>query len=164
MGAVGVSDMPTTTVTINARGRHVQRSAYALGARVGGRLSAAQAKARKALSRFVAQLPQGVSGARVAPHAIAIYAGPFQGKGQPGGSRVRWPLASDLATAGTRPQSGAGYRCITVRGKAVAKLLATLRKANEQSQWIARPGATRTFQVIARPLLPDERDCAALGG
>jgi hypothetical protein len=164
MSAVGVSDMPTTTVTINARGRHVQRSAYALGARGGGRLSPAQAKARAALARFVAQLPHGLGGARIAPHAIAVYAGPFQGAVQPGGSRVRWPLASNLATAGTRLQSGGGYRCITVRGAAVAKLLATLRRANEQSRWIARPGAARTFQVIARPLLPDERDCAALGG
>ena len=163
MSAVGVSDMPTTTVTINARGRHVERSAYALGARGGSRLSPAQAKARTALARFVAQLPHGLGGARIAPHAIAVYAGPFQGAGQTGGSRVRWPLASNLATAGTRLQSGAGYRCITVRGTGVAKLLATLRTANEQSRWVARPGATRTFQVIARPLLPDERDCAALG-
>ena len=163
MGAMGVTDMPTTTVRINALGRHAQRSAYALGATAGGRLSPAQTKARKALSRFIAQLPQGLAGTRYAPHAIAIYAGPFQGQGQPGAGRVRWPLASNLATAGTRPQSGAGYRCITVRGAAVAKLLATLRKANEQSQWIARPGAARAFQVIARPLLPDERDCAALG-
>jgi hypothetical protein len=32
MGAVGVSDMPTTTLIVNARGRHVERAAYALGA------------------------------------------------------------------------------------------------------------------------------------
>jgi hypothetical protein len=75
---------------------------------------------------------------------------------------VRWPLASNLATAGKRPANGFAYRCITVRGKAVATLLATLRKANEQSQWVARAGAARTYQVIAVPLLPDQRDCSAL--
>jgi hypothetical protein len=164
MGSIGVTDMPTTTLTVNARGRHVQRSAYALGATPrSGRLAPALVRARLALKRFIAQLPQALKGKVWAPHAIAVYAGPFQGKGQAGADRVRWPLASNLATAGTRPASGAGYRCITVRGAAVTTLLATLRTANEQSQWIAGPGATRSFQVIARPLLPDQRDCAALG-
>jgi hypothetical protein len=164
MGTMGVSDMPTTTLVVNAGGRHVQRSAYALGATPGGgRLSPAQASARLALSHFIAQLPHGLASEVLLPHAIAVYAGPFQGPRQAGAARVRWPLASNLATAGTRPQSGAGYRCITVRGAAVKRLLATLRKANEQSQWAARAGDSRSFQVIARPLLPDQRDCAALG-
>jgi hypothetical protein len=162
MGAVGVSDMPTTTLIVNARGRHVERSAYALGATRSGRLSPAQVTARRALAGFIAQLPQGLKGTFYAPHAIAVYAGPYQGQGQSGARRVRWPLASDLATAGRRPSNGFAYRCITVRGKAVATLLATLRKANEQSRWIARAGVARSYQVIAVPLLPDQRDCAAL--
>ena len=160
MGAVGVSDMPTTTLIFDANGRHV-RSAYALGATPGsGRLSPAQARARRALARFIAQLPQGSTGTPYTPHAIAVYVGPFQGQGN---GRVRWPLASNLATAGRRPANGFPYRCIGVRGRAVKTLLATLRRANEQSQWIARPGAARSFQVVARPLLPDQRDCAAVG-
>jgi hypothetical protein len=162
MGAVGVSDMPTTTLIVNARGRHVERAAYALGA-TGRRLSPAQARARRELARFIAQLPQGLEGTISPPHAIAVYVGPFQGQGQPGAKRVIWPLPSNLATAGMRPTSGLPYRCITVRGTSVTTLLATLRKANEQSQWVARAGAGSSYQVIARPLLPDQRDCAAVG-
>ena len=52
-----------------------------------------------------------------------------------------WPLASNLATAGKRVSSGLEYRCIVVGGAGVEKLTATLRKANEQSRWAARPGA-----------------------
>jgi hypothetical protein len=163
MGSVGVSDMPTTTLIVNVRGRHVLRSAYALGATQGRRLSPAQVRARRALARFIAQLPQGLRSTISAPHAIAVYVGPIQGTGRPGAKRVVWPLPSNLATAGRRPASGLGYRCITVRGKAVTTLLATLRKANEQSPWVARAGGTRSYQVIARPLLPDQRDCAAVG-
>jgi hypothetical protein len=163
MGAVGVSDMPTTMLILNANGRHVARSAYALGATPrSGRLSPAQARARRALARFIAQLPQGTARQPYTPHAIAVYVAPFPGKDRPG-DRVRWPLASNLASAGRRPSAGYPYRCITVRGTAVATLLATLRRADEQSQWIARPGAARRFQVVARPLLPDQRDCAAVG-
>jgi hypothetical protein len=160
MGAVGISDMPTTTLIANVAGRHVRRQAYALGARTrGGRLSPAQAKARQALARFVAGLPQGVSGKPSLPHAIAAYVGPYRGQAQPGAKRVVWPLASNLATAGKRVSSGLEYRCIVVRGAAVEKLMATLRKANEQSRWLARAGGKASYQVIARPLLPDERRC-----
>jgi hypothetical protein len=160
MGTIGVSDAPTTTLIANAAGRHVTRQAYALGiTAAGGRLSPAQAKARKALARFIAGLPQGASAKRYAPHAIAAYVGPYRGQAQPGAKRVVWPLASNLATAGKRVSSGLEYRCIVVGGAGVQKLTATLRKANEQSRWAARAGAKASYQVIARPLLPDERRC-----
>ncbi len=138
---------------------HVERQAYALGITAGaGRLSPAQVKARQALARFVARLPQGVSGGRYAPHAIAAYVGPFRGQAQPGSRPVVWPLASNLATAGKRVSSGLEYRCILVSG-GVKRLTAALRKANDLSRWIARPGAKAVYQVVARPLLPDERRC-----
>jgi hypothetical protein len=162
MGSVGVSDMPTTTLTVNARGRHVQRAAYALGVTGhGGRMTGAQARARRALARFVAQLPHGLGGARYAPHAIAAYVGPFPGAAPTGSPRVRWPLASNLARAGTPVSSGLGYRCITVGGKDARTLLAVLGAANDESRWIARAGAKAVYQLIARPLLPDQRTCAS---
>ena len=94
-----------------------------------------------------------------APHAIAAFVGPYRGQAQPGAGRVVWPLASNLATAGKRVSSGLEYRCILVGKAGVKRLTATLRKANERSRWIARPGATVAYQVIVRPLLPDERRC-----
>jgi hypothetical protein len=164
MGAIGVADAPTTTLLVNAGGRHLKRQAYALGiATGGGRLSAEQISARRALARFIAKLPQGVSGAQYTPRAIAVYVGPFRGEAQPGAAPIVWPLKSDLATAGKRVSSGVDYRCISVSGEAAGTLLATLRKANEQSQWTARSNTNRTYQLIARPLLPDQRDCASAG-
>ena len=160
MGDVGISDAPTTTVIVNAAGRSVKRQAYALGIGAqAGRLSPAQVKARKALASFVAKLPQGAAGKQYTPHAIAVYVGPYRGQAQPGAKRVVWPLASNLATAGKRVSSGLEYRCILVGGANVKTLTATLRKANEQSRWAARSGAKASYQVIARPLLPDERRC-----
>jgi hypothetical protein len=50
-----------------------------------------------------------------------------------------------------------------VRGNDATILLRALRKANEQTRWIARAGASRSYQLIARPLLPDQRTCAAPG-
>ena len=37
-----------------------------------------------------------------------------------------------------------------------------LRNANEVSLWSMRAGPGRRYQLIARPLLPDERNCASL--
>jgi hypothetical protein len=165
MGAVGVSDMPTTTLFVNAAGRRVKRAAYALGASgQGGRLTAAQTQARHALAQFIAKLPHGLAGRAAPPHALAIYVAPYAGQAQPGSARIVWPLERSLATAGKPVSSGLGYRCIAVGGKDAKTLLATLGKANEQSRWTAGPGAKATYQLVARPLLPDERGCPSTGG
>lgn len=160
MGAVGVADGPTTTLVVNADGRHVTRSVYALGMGAGaGHLSSAQVRARQALARFIAGLPRAPSGASYTPRAIAVYVAPFQNGGQGGSGRVVWPLQRDLANAGKPLSSGLEYRCIIVGGSAAKTLLARLRQANAQSQWVMRGQTARTYQLIARPLLPDEPGC-----
>jgi hypothetical protein len=161
-GTVGVTDMPTTTVLLNAGGRQVKRQAYALGATGGTPLPARQAAARKALMRFIAGLPHGVSGTRYVPRALAVYVAPSDGQAQPGASEVAWPLKRNLATAGKHVPSGLNYRCISVAGADARTLLAALRNANEVSLWSMRAGPGRRYQLIARPLLPDERNCASL--
>jgi hypothetical protein len=159
-GMPGVSDMPTTTLIVNAGGRHVKREAYALGMTApGGQVTEKQAKARRVLAAFIAKLPHGLAGGLVTPHAIAVYVQPYSGKPQPGARRVVWPLKSNLATAGKRTPSGLNYRCITVAGRDVKALLATLRKANELSRWTPRAGSESNYSLVARPLLPDERRC-----
>jgi hypothetical protein len=159
MGSVGISDAPTTTLVLHAAGRKVTREAYALG--VTGRTTPVQAKARSALAHFIATLPQGLGGARYVPQALVVFVMPAT-QGQPGGGPISWPLSSDLATAGTPISSGSGYRCITVGGANARTLLATLRTANDQSSW-KTSGSTGRYALIARPLLPDERNCASLG-
>ena len=159
-GMPGVSDMPTTTLILNAGGRQVTRRAYALGATAGGRpLPARQAQARRALAAFIAGLPHGLPGSRYTPHAIAVYVQPASGQAQPGARPVVWPLESNLETAGKRSSSGLDIRCITVRGADVAALLRTLRRANELSRWKPRAGSATAYSIVARPLLPDERAC-----
>ena len=160
MGTIGVSDAPTTTLIVNAAGRHVARQAYALGiTAAGGRLSPRRPRRARRSRASSPGCRRGSSGKHYTPHAIAAYVGPYRGQAQPGAKRVVWPLASNLATAGKRVSSGLEYRCIVVGGTGVEKLTATLRKANEQSRWAARPGAKASYQLIARPLLPDERRC-----
>jgi hypothetical protein len=157
MGAVGVSDMPTTTVDLHAGGRQIERQAYALGAQThGGRLTGAEVRARLVLTRFIASLPGSSARAAYLPHAFAVYVAPAQGTT---GSRLAWPLARDLATAGTPVSSGLGYRCTTVSGAAARTLARSLRQATVQSRWTSHG---RAYTLVARPLLPDEADCAAL--
>jgi hypothetical protein len=161
MGSVGVSDMPTTTLAVHAGGRSVTRAAYALGVTVhGGRLSAAQARARAVLARFISTLPRRSGAAVYRPRAIAVYVTGSGPRPQSGPAPIRWPLASDLATAGAPVSAGSGFRCLAVRGSDVSRLLAILHRAPAPAGWTMGPAATTVYTVVARPLLPDERGCA----
>jgi hypothetical protein len=163
-GTVGVSDMPTTTLLVNAGGRRVERKAYALGATTGGNgPSGAQAVARQALARFIAGLPRGRSGARYTPRAVAVYVGPTTGPARPGATRIVWPLERNLATAGAHLPSGLSYRCMSIGGADAKLLLARLGRANELSRWTTAAAPGTSYELVARPLLPDEASCASLG-
>jgi hypothetical protein len=163
MGTVGISDAPTTTLHLNAAGRRIVRSAYALGMTAGSsRMPPAQAKARRALARFIAGLPNRLAGAPYVPRGVAIYVTPSAGPAQPGSRPIVWPLASDLATAGRPSGAGSSYRCIAVRGDDARRLLALVRTANDQSRWVARGTPATAYVLVFRPLLPDERSCASL--
>jgi hypothetical protein len=158
MGSIGISDAPTTTVRLNVAGRRVIREAYALGMSAGnGRLPAAQARSRKALSAFIAGLPHGLAGSHYVPRSVVVYVQPYNRQGAPGSAIVSWPLSSDLASAGTATRIG--YRCIAETGQPARTLLEALRNANDESRW--KSGKVE-YSLVARPLLPDERDCASL--
>jgi hypothetical protein len=117
------------------------------------------AAARKALAGFIAKLPSSHRGALYAPTGLAVYASPFTGPRQKGAKPVVWPLKRNLATAGKRVSNGLPYRCMVVTGPAATTLLASLAKANEQTQWIMRGDPAKPYQLVVRPLLPDQRDC-----
>jgi hypothetical protein len=161
MGSVGITDMPTTTVVLNAGGTQVKAEAYALSAgAMGGGLTAAHATARRALAGFVAGLPNGSSAGGYTPSALAVYAGPFEGEPQIDATPMVWPLQTDLATTGAKVSEGLPYRCIAVTGGDAETLLTELGSANDQTQWLAHPDSNRTFGLIIRPLLPDETPCS----
>jgi hypothetical protein len=154
MGAIGVSDGPTTTLTVVAGGRMTVRAAYALQiARGAGRLSAAQAAARRALAAFVDDLPRAASRAYV-PRGYAVYVQPWAGTAA---TARAWPRASDLARAGKA--GGAGYRCFTVTGGNARTLAKALKPATAGSPW-HMPRAAARFALVVRPLLPEQRGCA----
>jgi hypothetical protein len=163
MGSVGVSDMPTTTVVLNADGKQVRHDAYALSPQAsGGRLTAAQRDARSALSQFIAALPQGASAAAYAPSALTVNVSPFRGERQPGSEPRIWPLASDLATEGQKVTEGLDYRCFAVTGADAPRLLQSLSDANELTEWVAAPDGGQAFQLVVRPMLPDEQACRSV--
>jgi hypothetical protein len=91
-----------------------------------------------------------------------VYVSPYGGQAAPGKDTRRWPLASNLATAGTTSSNRPPYRCITVRGGAARTLLAALGRADQETRWLASGASARGFGLIVRPLLPDERDCSSL--
>ena len=86
-----------------------------------------------------------------------VYVQPYNRQGAPGSATVNWPLSSDLASTGTA--MSIGYRCIAVSGQPARTLLAVLRTANDASRW---KSGKAEYSLVARPLLPDERDCASV--
>jgi hypothetical protein len=160
MGTIGIADAPTTTLRLHAAGRRIVRHAYALGIAPGaGSLTAAQVEARRALASFIDALPRGMAGARYVPRSVAIFVSPYGGQAKPGSNTVTWPLAVPLAG---RPANGSSDRCIVVGGQQTRTLLATLKRANQASRWVERVEPGKAYSLIARPLLPNERNCGSL--
>jgi hypothetical protein len=167
MGAVGISDMPTTSVTIAADGQTAERAAYALGAggdSPGHTLSAAQQNARTALSGFVALTTGDLPGAATyTPERLAVYVGP--GLAQPtdtDAAAPTVPLTNDLpALTAQGANSAAGFGCTVVEGDQATALLAAMAKGPADGVWRGPKGDTGTYRIVVRPLLPDEAGCPA---
>jgi hypothetical protein len=167
MGAVGISDMPTTTVRIAADGQTVERAAYALGADLGAPghdLSTAQQKARAALSGFVALTTGALPGAApYTPDRLAVYVAP--GLAQPesiDAAAATVPLTVDLgALTATATDAAGGFGCTVVEGDQAKVLLTAMAKAPAGGLWRGPNGGRKTYRVVVRPLLPDEAGCPA---
>jgi hypothetical protein len=81
---------------------------------------------------------------------VAVLAAPSPDTGDTASPAPKWPL-KPLAT-GTRVGA---LRCTVLTGRDVT----TIQRMTGRPQWRDRG---QTFRVTVRPLLPDERDCAAL--
>ena len=166
MGAVGVSDMPTTSVTLNADGAAVSHDAYALSFAPSdppaGNITKAQLDARAALRGFVALTEQPDPKATAyAPTRLAVWIAPAPPQPTSDSPPVVWPLATPPALAKAAGTEGINYQCSVVEGADVAPLTAAVTKAPVGAQWIAAADRNATFQVVVRPLLPDEAGCPA---
>ncbi len=161
-GQPPVADVPNTVVTINANDTSYTQSANALGMEtdVGGTgLTQAQINARADLSAFVTALgdletfvgadhigpeqPYTITGWRVrATEADQLPTG------EPAPTVVPWPVtALPLASVGD---------CTAVKGDVAQQVTDTMTKANQLTYFT---DAGKTYQVLVRPLLPDETGC-----
>ena len=166
MGALGVSDMPTTSVVLNADGTTVTHNAYGLTFAPtdppAGTLTRAQLDARAALRGFVALTEQQDPNATpYTPTRLAVWIAPALAQPTADSEPIVWPLATAPTFSDTPGAEGTDYRCSVVEGADVAPLVDAVMKAPAGAQWIAAPDRNATFQVVERALLPDEAGCPA---
>ena len=173
-GQPTVTDMPTTTITINSGGATYTSSIYALGfgemfdtefgassAELG--LTSEQAEARAKVLEFTMKTGDldsftgtTLQWEQYEYESLAIFSLPYD----PGltmydetvqPNHLDWPLG-DLSTLG-EPVSPEGYRRVVVSGDDLAELRPLLAQATQITLW--KSGA-HEYYLYFRPLLPDE--------
>jgi hypothetical protein len=166
-----VTDLPTTTFTVNADGATHSISAYALGFADGG-MSTGQCEgvdiaAREKLYDFSTKLgdvrswlPAGSFSDEepFTPSALRVYVTRYRGAVEPELEQpeVAWPLGTALRRFGEPDPNLQEYRCGVVEGQDLDALLPEAQAANELTPW-SSDGAT--YGLVFRPLLPDESGC-----
>ncbi len=159
-GRPGITDMPSTTITVNADGQTYESNIYALGVDApSSGLSLEQQQARAAINELVGRFgdvsgfEQGLSWTAYKFESLRIYSSAAmtdQGTDiQP--NKLDWPLG-DLSTLG-EPTDPEGYRKAVVTGADLEKLRPLLDQATEITVWNS---AAKEYNVVFRPLLPDE--------
>jgi len=156
-----VADVPSTVVTVNVNDQAYTQSANALGMdEASSGLTQAQIDARAKLSTFVdsmSDLETLVGANHIGPEQPYTIAGwrlratvtDQLPTGEPAPTVVPWPVTSvPLASIG---ECGA----VTDR-TTVTQVTDTLSKANQLTFFT---DGGKTYQVLARPLLPDETGC-----
>ena len=155
-----VSDATTTVFTVNADGASYTTSVYAHGF---GDASGPDRAARADLLAFDTSLgtlsswlPEGSVGPEQTyePEAVRLFVGPAQRDAELPQSPVPWPLPEPLDRFGT-PTDG-GMRCGMVDGTELETILPDLAASTLLTPW---EDHGETFQVLPRPLLPDETGC-----
>lgn len=165
-----VADAGTTVFTyVDDDGKTHRISAYALGFESEGgddppgqtaedkEARAKLAKVRDKLSDLTSWLPAGSVGEDkpVDPTALRIFARAYEtNPDEPSQPAKDWPLSSKLAAFGDA--FGDQYRCGTVDGADLDKLLPQLKQSNTRTPWTSDG---KRFELIVRPLLPDETGC-----
>jgi hypothetical protein len=160
-GASGIHvyDVAYTTFITTVGGRVHEIGAYALG--YGDTddesLTAARAKLEKfsgEMSSLDVFLGRKISWEPYEPTAIRVFPSSFP-TGLTADKVIAWPLDVDPSTGG-EPTSYADYRCIVLSGSDLAEFVAAAKTATWKTAWSEGEGS---YQVLARPLFPDERGC-----
>jgi hypothetical protein len=163
-----IADAATTVFTTDADGQTSVVSAYALdvGEPAGTCGNDKDADARAKLAAFQAKLtdlqswlPDGSVGSErpYDPTDMRVYVLPYQGDPELPQDPIAWPLDPPLDGFGApMANAPADTRCGVVTGDDLATLLSAARDANGLTPWTS--GGTE-YQLIFRPLLPDEHAC-----
>jgi hypothetical protein len=163
----GIADASTTTFTIVAEGRRHVISAYALGFdEPSGLIPADELEARRALFDFQSKLgdlrswlPEGSVGEE-GPFTfdeLRIFVREGAPRSDEGLDQQPkdWPLGTPLSEFGAIDQD-LDLRCGSVAGQDLATLLPAAQESNELTPWRSDG---LSYQLVLRPLLPDESGC-----
>ena len=167
-----VTDLPTTTFTVNAGGATSTTSAYALGFEAGttgatggcGGMDV-DTEARAALNDFSMQLgdirswlPEGSYSAEepYEPTELRIYVTEVRTDPELEQQPLEWPLDTPLSAFGEPDANLPDYRCGTVTGEDLAAVWPLAQQANELTPWVSEGDE---HGLAFRPLLPDEHGC-----
>jgi hypothetical protein len=159
-GRPGITDMPTTTITVNVDGTTYESNLYALSTdAAGGGLTMEQQQARAEIATLVGKLngvesfQQGLQWASYQFTSITAYSTPAVtgGNGDVQPNKLDWPLG-DLGTLGqaTQPE---GFRKAVITGADLEKLRPLFDDSTEITVWNS---GGKEYNVIFRPMLPDE--------
>jgi hypothetical protein len=163
-GQPGVTDVGTTTITVNAGGTTYASQIYALGFEDGGNLTTQQQQARAAVSKLQSNLgdPSTFTGEQPAWEsydfiALNVFSRAVDTTASTGSTDIQpnhlpWPLA-DLATSGEEVANGQGLRKLVVSGDDLDMLKPLLKQATEITLW---GSGSLQYNLWLRPLLPDE--------
>lgn len=160
-----IMDAGTTTFTVNAGGgRHVV-SAYALGygSPPPDEADAGALRRLASFSEKLWDLPSWIPASAIGEESEFAFTQlrivPLPYEEIPDDVRqapTDWPLGEPLATFGEPYEGLAQARCGVVAGVDLELLLPAIEASNEITPW--RSGDA-VYQLVARPLLPDEHGC-----
>ncbi len=165
-GQPGITDMPMTSIVVNADKTTYRSDIYALGMESGaGGLTMEQQQARAAINSLAGKLVELTSfesgEIKWAPYqysALAVFSVAIDPNTttdstdvQP--NRLEWPLG-DLSTLGEAVQPE-GYRKVVVSGEDLVTLGPLLSEATQITVWAS---GDREYNLYFRPLLPGETE------
>lgn len=168
-GSPNVADAPSTRVTVVSAGygrQAVTVEALSEAQANDPSLTPAQRNARTKLAAYVKKvqdLPaaQGMSpSVAYQPTMLAAIAHTYvapQGQG-PASPEKAWP---GPALPGEQLGQSNGFGCVEVTGDALTKVTAAAKTANATTPWTENG---KKWGITFRPMLPDEKGCAALKG
>lgn len=163
-----IADAPDTVFTLSANGESTTVTVYALGFEdVGGEcgIDEENAAARAALTELMTKitdleswLPEGSVGSETQYEASALrvyVTSQVTSDEDLPQAPVDWPLDTPLASFG-EPVGQIGYACGTLDGDAAQTLLDAAAQTNTLTPWL---DAGEDYQLVIRPMLPDEQSC-----